>query len=428
MTKPTPKKKSLHRPVRWSVLGFLLPVSAVMTAYAVNEPLPRTPFQADRVVQELPAVFVKNETFQSSYWTEETVQAGDNLADVLTRLNVPQESIKSAAAKNPKPLRAGQSVSVRIDSTGDATDIQFFDDNDNGELNLLAIQKINGKWQASSSEVSMQTMPTLRSVVVRTSAQGALAQAGVGIELRESLRDIFSDRFNIDTLKPGDQIRLLFNTMYFRGQEMATGDIIAAEVITGGKDYKAYLYSTGDEGGSYYDANGKPFKQMNAFNVQPVEYSRISSPYGTRVHPVLGSIRMHIGIDYAAPEGTPIRAPADGNVTFRGWKGGYGNTVMLQHTNGVETLYGHMSAYAPIGGSVKAGDIIGYVGSTGRSTGPHLHYEARLNGQHVNPATVALPTRQMESINMAKFRSQMTQADGSLAAIRNLPVTIAQVD
>ena len=101
---------------------------------------------------------------------------------------------------------------------------------------------------------------------------------------------------------------------------------------------------------------------------------------------------------------------------------------MLQHTNGVETLYGHMSAYAPIGGSVKAGDIIGYVGSTGRSTGPHLHYEARLNGQHVNPATVALPTRQMESINMAKFRSQMTQADGSLAAIRNLPVTIAQVD
>ena len=199
-------------------------------------------------------------------------------------------------------------------------------------------------------------------------------------------------------------------------------------MIKGGKGYKAYLYSTGDEGGSYYDASVKPFKQMNAFNVQPVEYTRISSPYGTRVHPVLGYIKMHTGIDYAAPEGTPIRAPADGNVTFRGWKGGYGNTVMLQHTNGVETLYGHMSAYAPIGSSVKAGDIIGYVGSTGRSTGPHLHYEARINGQHVNPAAVALPTRKMESINMAKFRGQMNQADSSLAAIRNLSVTVAQID
>ncbi len=428
MTKPNTSKKLLHRPVRWSVLGFLLPVSAVMTAYAVNEPLPNTAYKTERVIQELPALFVKNETFQSSYWTEETVQAGDNLADVLTRLNVPAASIKSAAAKSTQPLRPGQSVSVRIDSTGDATDIQFFDDGDNGELNLFAIQKINGKWQASSSEVSMQTMPSLRSVVVRTSAQGALAQAGVGIELRESLRDIFSEKFDIDSLKPGDQIRLLYNTMYFRGQEMATGDILAAEVIKGGKDYKAYLYSTGDEGGSYYDAGGKPFKQMNAFNVQPVEYSRISSPYGTRVHPVLGYIKMHTGIDYAAPEGTPIRAPADGSVTFRGWKGGYGNTVMLQHTNGVETLYGHMSAYAPIGSSVKAGDIIGYVGSTGRSTGPHLHYEARINGQHVNPAAVALPTRKMETINMAKFRSQMNQANNSLAAIRNLSVTVAQID
>ncbi len=419
----------LRKPVRWSVLGMILPVSAVMTAYAVNQPLPESSlFKSARVQQELPAVFVKNDTFQSSYWTEETVQAGDGLADVLGRLKISPESIKSAVSKNPQALRAGQTVSVRIDSLGDATDIQYFDDGDNGELNMVAIQKINGKWQASTSEVSMQTMPTLRSVVVRTSAQGALAQVGIGIELRESLRDIFSDKFNIDTLQAGDQIRLLYDTMYFRGQEMAAGDIVSAEVVKGGRSYHAYLYEKGDEGGSYYDENGKPLKEVNAFNVQPVTYTRISSPYGFRVHPVLHTLMMHTGIDYAAPEGTPIRAPADGAVTFKGWKGGYGNALMLRHSNGVETLYGHMSAYAPIGATVKAGDIIGYVGSTGRSTGPHLHYEARMNGQHVNPATVALPTPKMETVNMAAFRAEKQKADVAMAAIRNLPVTVAQVD
>ena len=162
--------------------------------------------------------------------------------------------------------------------------------------------------------------------------------------------------------------------------------------------------------------------------MQPVEYTRISSPYGLRVHPILHTLRMHTGIDYAAPEGTPIHAPADGIVTWKGWKGGYGNTIMLTHANGVETLYGHMSAYAPIGNAVKAGDVIGYVGASGRATGPHLHYEARINGQHVNPTTVALPTPKMEQVNMAKFNQQRAKSDTMLAAIRNLPATVAQVD
>lgn len=110
----------------------------------------------------------------------------------------------------------------------------------------------------------MQTMPTLRSVIVRTSAQGSLAQAGVGVELRESLRDIFSDKVKIDELTEGDQIRLLYNSMYFRGQEMATGDILAAEVIRNGKSYRAYYYDKGDEGGSYYDQDGKALKKYRA--------------------------------------------------------------------------------------------------------------------------------------------------------------------
>ena len=424
-----------HKPMRWSTLGILLPVSGVMTAYAVTEPLPQHDlYKTERVVQELPAPVVIEHSVQSSYWTEEAVQQGDTLFDVLSRLNIPDAHIKTVLGKSSldskaQQLRAGQTVSVRLDSVGNATDIQFFSDDDNGERNLVAIEKVNGKWQASASEITMQTMPSLRSVMVRTSAQGSLAQAGVGVELRESLRDIFSDKVKIDELKQGDQIRLLYNSMYFRGQEMATGDILAAEVIRNGKSYRAYYYDKGDEGGSYYDQDGKALKEAssNGFNYQPVQFTRVSSPYGFRVHPILNTVRMHTGIDYAAPMGTPIYAPADGTISFKGWKGGYGHTVMMHHSNGVETLYAHLSAFSPASGYVRAGEVIGFVGSSGRSTGPHLHYEARINGQHVNPTTVALPTPKIETVNMAQFRKKQQQAESMMAAIRGLPVTIAQL-
>lgn len=424
-----------NKPIRWSLLGILLPVSGIMTAYAVTEPLPQPSlYQAERVVEELPAVFVDAGTYQGSYWTEEAVRPGDTLTEVLSRLNVPAASIKQVLAKSPvdsklKQLRAGQTISVRLDSTGDVTDIQFFNDDDNGERNLVAIEKVNGKWQASASELPMESMPSLRSVIVRTSARGAMAQAGIPVEVRESLSEIFADLFDLNTLKSGDTIRLLYNSLYFRGQEMATGDILAAEIVKDGKTYQAYYFGQeDDQGGSYYDQNGKALQHKENFSVQPVAYSRISSPYGVRFHPVLRTVRMHTGIDYAAPAGTPIKAPADGTLTFKGWQGGYGNTVVLRHSNGVETLYAHMSAFSTASGKVRAGEIIGYVGSTGRSTGPHLHYEARVNGQPVNPTTVALPTPKLDQINMAAFRKQQQQTSNTLAAVRNLPVTVAQVD
>ena len=212
---------------------------------------------------------------------------------------------------------------------------------------------------------------------------------------------------------------------------MAVGDILAAEVVKDGKTYQAYYYSQGkgdEESGSYYDQNGKSLQQKEGFNTEPVAYTRISSPFGYRVHPVLHTVRMHTGIDYAAPTGTPIKAAADGEVIFKGWKGGYGNTVMIRHANGVETLYGHMSAFSPADGRVRAGEVIGFVGTTGRSTGPHLHYEARVNGQPVNPTTVALPTPKLTPTNMAAFRKQQKDASTMLSAVRSLPVSVAQLD
>nr|WP_016686769.1 M23 family metallopeptidase [Neisseria sicca] len=425
-----------NKPIRWSLLGILLPVSGAMTAYAVTEPVPEYQgFKVERVSEELPAVYVETGNFQSSYWAQEVVQQGDSLADVLTRMGVPQTDIKQIMAKNSaerdmQHLRANQSVNIRIDASGQVTDVQFFTDEEL-ERNLVALEKVKGNWQASTSEVDMKTMPTLRSVVVRTSARGAMAQAEIPVEIRESLSEIFSDVLSLEDLKEGDVIRLLYDSMYFRGQQMGTGNILAAEIVKGGQSHQAYYYSQGkgdEESGSYYDQSGKSLQQKAGFNIEPVVYTRISSPFGYRVHPVLHTVRMHTGIDYAAPSGTPIKATADGVITFKGWKGGYGNTVMIRHSNGVETLYGHMSAFTPAQGTVRAGEVIGFVGTTGRSTGPHLHYEARVNSQPVNPTTVALPTPKLTPTNMAAFRQQQKSANTILASVRGLPVSVAQLD
>ena len=146
------------------------------------------------------------------------------------------------------------------------------------------------------------------------------------------------------------------------------------------------------------------------------------------MHPTLHTWRLHTGIDYAAPPGTPVKASADGIITFKGWKGGYGNAVMIQHANGVETLYAHLSAFSQAQGNVRSGEVIGFVGSTGRSTGPHLHYEARINGQPVNPASVALPTPELTQSDKAEFARQKREADALLASIRGIPVAVSQTD
>ena len=419
-----------------TLLAFLLPASGIMTAYAITDPQPaQTDFKVERISEELPAVYVETNTYQSSYWAQEAVQAGDSLADVLTRMGVNQEDIKQIMAKNNanldmKNLRTNQSVNIRIDSSGQVTDVQFFTDEEL-ERNLVALEKVKGKWRISNAEIDMKTMPTLRSVQIRTSAIGDMLRAEIPSEVYIQLKEIFADSFNMSDLGEGDTVRLLYNSMYFRGQQMAVGDILAAEVVKDGKTYQAYYYSQGkgdEESGSYYDQNGKSLQQKEGFNTEPVAYTRISSPFGYRVHPVLHTVRMHTGIDYAAPTGTPIKAAADGEVIFNGWNGGFGNTVMIRHANGVETLYGHMSAFSPADGRVRAGEVIGFVGTTGRSTGPHLHYEARVNGQPVNPTTVALPTPKLTPTNMAAFRKQQKDASTMLSTIRSLPVSVAQLD
>ena len=427
------KNKIASHPRLWfgTAATLILLLGIVISSICQHQP---QTYQPQQTTLKLAPVKITPQTTNLNFWRDEVVQPGDTINMVLQRFHVNDEEIRQITnlkiIKNQvQHLQVNQVFSIRMDNNGHLTDIQFFNDDDNGEKNLVALKKTGNNWNADIGAVDTETLPTFKAVVVKTSARGALAQAGIPVEIRESLREIFKDKIDINTLQSGDTIRLIYDSLYYRGQELATGDIRAAEFSHNGTLYQAYYFDTGNDGnGQYYDATGKPLRQ--GFTSVPVEGARISSPFGTRFHPILQTLRMHSGIDYAVASGTPIHAPSDGIVESYGIKGGYGNAVILRHNDNMQTLYGHMSAFANLspGQHVQAGDIIGYVGSTGVSTGPHLHYEVRINGQPVNPASVALPTRKLNAHELATFKKMEQRWNSRLADIRNLSVTIAQMD
>ncbi len=194
-------------------------------------------------------------------------------------------------------------------------------------------------------------------------------------------------------IREGDRFTAVYEQIYQDGRYIRDGEVLAAEFVNDGKTYRAVRFVDDEGHAGYYTPDGKPMRK--AFLRAPVEFTRVSSVFNPhRLHPILNLIRGHMGTDYAAPIGTPVHAAGEGRVSFRGERGGYGNAVVLSHSNSVSTLYGHMSRFAKnirIGSHVQQGEIIGYVGMTGLATGPHLHYEYLINGVHRNPQTVQLP-------------------------------------
>jgi murein DD-endopeptidase MepM/ murein hydrolase activator NlpD len=204
----------------------------------------------------------------------------------------------------------------------------------------------------------------------------------------------------------GDQFEVLYEEKVVEGSVVGTGNFLAARFTNRGKAYTAVRFTNKQGHSSYYNAQGMSLRK--AFLRTPVDFARISSRFSTgRKHPILNKIRAHQGVDYAAPRGTPIKAAGDGKVILAGRKGGYGNTVILRHGNSYQTLYAHMNGFAKgirNGTAVKQGQVIGYIGTTGLSTGPHLHYEFQINGRHVDPlAQKKLMADPIANAEKAKF-------------------------
>lgn len=243
--------------------------------------------------------------------------------------------------------------------------------------------------------------------------EAALAQ-GIPYNIIDKFYEIFS--FDVDferDIYPGDKFQIMYENLYSdNGDYIGNGDVIFASLYLNSRqqDFKLYRYENENGFVAYYDENGK--SASKTLKKSPINGARISSKYGKRKHPILGYSRAHQGIDFAAPSGTPIPAAGSGKVVFKGWRNGYGNYIKIKHNGTYSTAYGHMKGFKSginVGSQIAQGQIIGYVGSTGLSTGPHLHYEIIKDNVHVNPLTVKLPS--IKNITKAELKKFATNRD-----------------
>jgi murein DD-endopeptidase MepM/ murein hydrolase activator NlpD len=258
----------------------------------------------------------------------------------------------------------------------------------------LKVRRTSDSFTAGLVEHDIVTRPIEARGTIESSLFLAAAEAGVSERTIMNLAGIFA--WDVDfvlDIREGDQFHVIVEELWRHGERIAEGDIVAAEFVNQGETFQAIRYRDPDGKVSYFSPEGRNMRK--AFLRAPLSFSRVSSNFNpNRRHPVLNTIRAHKGVDYAAPSGTAVKAAGDGKVIYRGVKGGYGNTVILQHGGNITTLYAHMSNFnrkARLGTRVRQGQTIGYVGQSGLATGPHLHYEYRKNGVHKNPRTVNLP-------------------------------------
>ena len=261
------------------------------------------------------------------------------------------------------------------------------------EVKVLSIVREASGFTTSTLERQVDVRESGAHGVIASSLFEAGMAAGMSDRITMDMAGIFEwDIDFIQDVREGDEFTVIYEEIWRDGVKLRNGAIVAAEFVNQGKSYRAARYKDASGHSDYYTPDGHSVRK--AFIRAPLNFTRISSNFNpSRRHPVLNTIRAHQGVDYAAPAGTPIRAAGDGKVLFRGIQGGYGNVIILQHGNNITTLYGHMSRFgnARVGGRVKQGDVVGYVGKSGLATGPHLHYEYRVNGVHRNPRTVPLP-------------------------------------
>ncbi len=333
----------------------------------------------------------------SKEWREFKVKSGDSLARLFKRAKIaPQqldELMKSGpAVKSLKRIFPDDIIRVLTNSDGVLEALSYEIDN----RSYLMAERKDGKLQAAIHKHEIEARIAHASGIIKSSLFLAAAEADVSENIIMELAGIFG--WDIDfvlDIRKGDTFNVMYEELYRNGEKIDDGNILAAEFINDGKTYRAVRYVNPQTNvAEYFSPDGKSMRK--AFLRSPVNFTRISSKFTTgRYHPVLHKIRAHKGVDYAAKRGTPVRAAGNGKIIHRARKGGYGRVVIIQHGTRYNTLYAHLNSYKRgqrTGSKVKQGDIIGYVGSSGLATGPHLHYEFRVNGVHRNPLTVRLPT------------------------------------
>lgn len=355
-------------------------------------------------------------------WRTIKIKSGDSLSAIFERVGLNPQLLHTILSigeetETLKRIHPGQIIKLKLAEQSQLVELMY----DIDPTRSLRIWGNPGGYQSTLIERPVERRVTQVTGTIRSSLFEAAQQTGMADTLTLQLAGIFG--WDIDfalDLREGDRFSVVYDDLYVEGTHLRHGAILAAEFINRGRTYQAIRYTDPSGHSDYYTPDGKSMRK--AFLRTPVEFSRISSGFTTaRFHPVLNQIRAHKGVDYAAPTGTPIKATGDGKVVFVGLKGGYGKVIELQHGSRYSTLYGHMSRFANgirNGSRIRQGQTIGYVGMTGLATGPHLHYEFRIDGAHRNPLTVQFPdaapiATEYKKDFLAKTKDLLIQLEGT---------------
>ncbi|HSD53933.1 MAG TPA: peptidoglycan DD-metalloendopeptidase family protein [Burkholderiales bacterium] len=419
MREPAFKRRAL---VVAGVAGLLAGVAAFGTVSDSPEP----PVARVTVIETLrPQVTEVASASAPSYVHEERFERGDTFARLLARLGVDSavavQLVKQHGKSKPfRSLRPGMTVQAETTDFGALLALRFI----SGRDTILGFEREGDGFRVLDEPARLARRVVLKSGEIRSSLFAAADEVDMPDAITMQIADIFSGDVDFQRdLRKGDRFAVVYEAFHHNGRLLKEGRVLAAEFVNNKKALRAVWFDDVEQGrGGYYAPDGKNLRK--AFLRSPLEFSRVTSGFAMRFHPILQQWRAHNGVDYGAPTGTRVRATADGVVDFAGQQGGYGKVVILRHHGGITTAYAHLSSFAGDmrrGARMAQGDTIGFVGATGWATGPHLHYEFRVNNQHRNPLTVAMPAAEpVPAERMAAFTAAARRLTGQLELLADV--------
>lgn len=393
-----------HNHRKWVIVGFFsFPVLGAVVAIAgsvQNSPVDSALGNPDVVVEAVELNLADQGVYTfDPLVAEERIRRGDTLVGLLERMGVNTAGLatflgQDKTARNLVNLRAGRVLTVQQTADGDLQWLRYKSGIDEDSQESILIQKRNGQFVAKLESVNFEKQIVFRSGRIESSLFAAADKAGMPDSVAIQLTEIFGSDIDFHReLQKGDEFKVVYEDLTLEGRSARSGRVLAVEFVNNNKPYKAYWFApSGNRNAGYYNEEGRSLKK--SFLRSPLAFSRISSGFTPRrFHPIQQRWKAHNGVDYAAPTGTPIMATASGTVKFSGWQNGYGNFVEIQHHSGYSTAYAHLSRFGKgvkVDQKVEQGDVIGYVGATGWATGPHLHYEFRVNRVPKNPLSITV--------------------------------------
>ncbi len=414
-------KKNLRR----LVILSSIPLFGMVAAFGIvpNTSLDNIPVQKIVLDLSLPNIPQANDA-NIKLWRQERIQRNDSVASLLARLKISNQEMTNFLhdARNIKIMRRlvpGKTIHAQTTAAGELLTLRYFP----SRSEQLLIKKIDGIFKVAKLPVKRETHIQMKSGVIKSSLFAATDGANVPDSVAIQIAEIFASDIDFHRdLRKEDRFKVVYESHYSSGEPTGTGRVLAVEFVNKGKPYRAVYFEANDKERGYYTPEGKNLRRE--FLRSPLKFSRISSGFSrSRYHPILKKRRAHKGVDYAAPRGTPVRATANGTVAVSTRQGGYGKLIILKHRRRYSTAYAHLSAFAKglrKGKRVNQGDIIGYVGSTGMATGPHLHYEFRVNGVQRNPQRVVMPAAiPLSAKNIPAFKKYAKPLMARLHMLRN---------